>query len=100
MPSPDFEAAWNYALDRLARELSPALAYHSLAHTLDEVVPAAGRLAEAEGVVGEPRGLLLTAAYFHDIGFLVQRQEHEAAGVEIVQGVLPAFGFDPAHITA
>ena len=42
----DFEAAKKYAIDRLKRELSPLLVYHSLWHTTDDVVLAAIRLAD------------------------------------------------------
>ncbi len=98
MSEPDFEKARGYALERLDRELAPSLIYHSLAHTRDEVVPAARRLAALEGVEGEARLLLLTAAYYHDIGFVKQRQDHENAGVAIAQEVLPAFGYRPAQI--
>src|SRR3989304_3776280 len=89
MSSPDFERARQYALDRLERELSPALVYHSLVHTRDDVGPAAERLADLEGVTGEARLLLLTAAYFHDIGFTLQREDHEALGAGLVREGLP-----------
>jgi uncharacterized protein len=95
---PDLESARRYALERLERELAPSLVYHSLAHTRDEVAPAAQRLAALEGVAGEPRLLLLTAAYYHDIGFVMQSQDHETASVSIAQETLPAFGYRPAQI--
>ena len=98
MNQPDFEGAREYALKRLERELAPSLFYHSLAHTRDEVAPAAERLAALEGVEGEQRLLLLTAAYYHDIGFLRQRDDHESASVSIAQKVLPTFGYTPAQI--
>jgi uncharacterized protein len=97
---PDFEGARDYALKRLERELAPSLFYHSLAHTRDEVAPAAERLAALEGVEGEPRMLLLTAAYYHDIGFLRQRDDHESASVAIARETLPAFGYGQAQIQA
>ena len=37
--SADYERAKQYALGRLAGELSPHLAYHSLRHTRDDVLP-------------------------------------------------------------
>jgi uncharacterized protein len=95
---PDLESARRYALERLGRELAPTLYYHSLEHTRDEVVPAAGRLAALEGVAREARLLLLTAATYHDIGFLRQRDDHERASVSIAQEVLPGFGYHPAQI--
>lgn len=98
MGEPDFEQARRYALLRLERELDPALSYHSIVHTRDEVVPAAERLAVLEGFGGEGLMLLRTAAYFHDIGFIERREGHETAGVGIVEVALPDFGYSPAQV--
>ncbi len=98
MPEPDFEGARQYALERLARELSPALRYHSLAHTRDDVAVAAARLAEMEALRPADQTLLLTAAYYHDLGYVEQRSDHEAAGILIVQRVLPGFGYTPVQV--
>ena len=100
MTQPDFEQAQHYALDRLERELSPKLVYHSLRHTRDDVLPAAERLAPVEGVAGEELLLLRTAAVYHDIGFVKQRVDHEDVGARIAAEVLPRFGYNPAHIAA
>lgn len=100
MPVPDFARAQTYALARLARELSPLLCYHSLAHTRDDVLPASRRLAALAGLTGEPLLLLETAALYHDLGFVVQREDHEAAGIALLAGLLPGFGYTPAHIAA
>ncbi len=98
MKQPDFAQARAYALTRLERELSPRLIYHSLAHTHDDVVPAAECLAYLEGISGESLLLLQTAAYYHDIGFVEQQHDHEAAGVCIARAVLPDCGYTQAHI--
>lgn len=100
MNQPDIERARRYALERLERGLAPTLAYHSLAHTRDEVVPAAERLALMEGIVGEPLLLLRTAAYFHDIGFVDRQNGHEVASARIAEQVLPEFGYSAAQIQA
>ena len=94
---PKFKKAQAYAIRRLEAELSPLLTYHSLRHTRDDVVVAAKRLATIENVDAEEHMLLVTAAYFHDIGFVEQRQEHEQASVHIVKKVLPGFGFSAAQ---
>jgi uncharacterized protein len=99
MTTPDLAAAQKYALARLG-ELSPSLYYHSLEHTRDDVVPAAERLTLLEGVVGEERLLLITAAWFHDLGFLERRNEHEMVSVEIAASILPDMGYTPAQIEA
>lgn len=98
MAEPDFAAAARYAFGRLGRELDPRLRYHSLAHTRDDVLPAAERLAAISGVRGEPLLLLRTAAVYHDTGFLVSRAEHEAAGAALAAAALPGFGYRPAQV--
>jgi len=100
MPNPDFEGARRYALERLGRELAPMLRYHCLTHTRDDVAVAAERLADLEGLQGEERLLLLTAAYFHDIGYVERRADHETAGMRIAQEVLPRFGYSEEQVQA
>lgn len=100
MNGPDLELAKAYALERLEHELAPALYYHSLAHTRDEVAGAATALAAEVGVENEALRLLLTAAYYHDIGFIYLRDGHEQAGIEIACDVLPRFGYSTADVAA
>jgi len=95
---PDFASAQAYALQRLQDELPPELTYHSLQHTRDDVVPATERLAAMENVTATDLMLLLTAAYFHDIGFVIRRDEHEAESMRIAAAILPTFGYDAAQI--
>jgi uncharacterized protein len=97
MAQPDFAGARQYALDRLARELSPALTYHTIGHTRHDVVPAVERLAKGEGIRGEELALLVTAAYLHDIGYVERYQDNEAIAVRIARSTLPCFGFSPAQ---
>jgi uncharacterized protein len=93
-----FEQARHYALERLTNELPTTLYYHSVWHTRDEVASAAEDLAAREGVVGEALLLVRTAVYFHDIGFIVQRINHESVGAAIATQVLPNFGYGQAHV--
>jgi uncharacterized protein len=96
--APDYKAARAYALRRLEEELSPQLFYHSLDHTRREVVPAVDRFASREGFASEGFQLLRTAAYFHDVGFVVQYDGHESASVRIASEILPSFQFMPAQV--
>lgn len=98
MGIPDFEQARRYALRRLERELSPKLTYHNLEHTRDDVVPATERLADWEKIGRADLLLLSTAAYYHDIGFVLQRVEHEAASSRLAAQILPGFGYGPEQI--
>ena len=103
--SPDYEGAIRYALNRLERELSPALTYHNAAHTRDDVLPAARRLAALMEISKEDVRLLDVGAAYHDIGFTVHHPkegdpslEHERAGAAIVAQVLPGFGFTSEQV--
>jgi uncharacterized protein len=96
--SADYEQAKAYALGRLAGELSPYLTYHSLRHTRDDVLPAALRLARAGGVNGDTLLCLATAALFHDIGFLVAYDDHEAHGIAVARAALPGFGYSAGQL--
>ncbi len=96
--SADYKQAKAYALGRLAGELSPHLTYHSLRHTRDDVLPAAVRLAQASGINGEALLCLATAALFHDIGFLLAYDDHEAHGITVAQTALPEFGYSNAQL--
>jgi uncharacterized protein len=98
MPLPNFEQARRYVLDRLARELSPLITYHSLAHTQDEVVPAVDEFAALESVTGEDLLLLRTAALYHDMGHVEQQHDHEAGSARIAATMLPSFGYAPTQI--
>jgi uncharacterized protein len=98
MTQPDYEAAQRYALERLKNELPPELYYHDFEHTIKYVIPAAERLAKAEGITGEALLLLKVAAYYHDLGYLIDRETHELAATRIIAEVLPGFGFSADQI--
>jgi uncharacterized protein len=93
MNSHNFEQARQYAEKRLAKELSPNLVYHGIAHTRDEVVPAVETLAGMEGVRGKSLNLLRTAAWFHDLGYVEKPIYHELISARIALEVLPSFGY-------
>lgn len=97
---PDLAQARQYVVKRLNSELTAQHTYHSVHHTVDDVVPAADRLAARAGIEGEDLLLLRTAAYFHDIGFVVNRANHEVIGADIARTVLPGMGYQPEQIDA
>ena len=98
MSSRKFELARQYAEGRLERELSPILSYHWIGHTRDEVVPAAEMLAGMEGLRGESLTLLLTAAWFHDLGYVEQPRYHELISARIAVQILPSFGYSKKQV--
>ncbi len=96
---PHFDGALAYSFERLAQELPYELTYHNLAHTRDDVLPATQRLAALSGLRGGDVRLLEVGAAFHDIGWVVQGQDHEFIGAEIAGRTLPGFGFAAEQIT-
>lgn len=98
MKQADYRQAQQYALKRLEHELAPALTYHSLFHTRDDVMPAVACYAGMEGLSEEDTGLVCTAAAFHDIGFVERYANHEIVGIRIAAENLPRFGFTQAQI--
>jgi predicted metal-dependent HD superfamily phosphohydrolase len=99
MDSPNLEKARDYVVDRLQHELPPQLTYHGLRHTLQEVVPAADLLATLENVGEQDHLCVLTAAYFHDLGFIRQREGHELVSIQFAEQVLPEFGYSLEQVT-
>jgi uncharacterized protein len=92
-----YQKARAFALQRLQNELPENLYYHSVQHTLD-VCRVCKQLAAHENVKGNELTLLLTAAVYHDIGFIEQYQDNEPVAARIVRECLPAFGYTPGQV--
>jgi uncharacterized protein len=88
----------DYIERRLRDELASDLQYHCARHTLDDVYPAAERLADAIGIDGEERLILRVATLYHDLGYVEQHLDNEPVAVCIAQATLPGFGFGSAQI--
>ena len=41
---------------------------------------------------------MLTAAWYHDLGYIERREDHEATSAQIAAGDLPRFGYTSAQI--
>jgi len=92
-----YQRAIDLILHRLEHELSPSLHYHSIGHTVG-VIDAVKEIVQFEKVSASELELLLTAAAFHDCGFLTTYLDHEVAGCVIARETLPEFGFDSKSI--
>ena len=92
-----FSETKEFIFDKLKNELPQYLSYHSVNHIRD-VYSACEIIAAQEGVVGEDLLLLLTAAMYHDSGFLVQQYGHEQKSCDIVRQYLPEFQYSPSQI--
>ena len=108
MPRFNDQLACTYALERLEKELMPCLYYHSFEHTRSDVVPATEIFGRQSGLDDETLSLALTAASYHDLGWvlvqglseqdLYNRTHHEENSARIAGEVLPGFGYSAAQI--
>jgi len=94
-----FEQAGDYIISKLRKELPAHLIYHNIEHTCD-VYLAAETIAKREKVSKADLKLLLTAALYHDSGFLVKAEGHEEESCRIVKSHLPLFGYIETDIDA
>lgn len=90
-------AAQSFILDKLKHGLPTHLNYHNLQHT-ESVMEHVALIAEAEGIIGYEHDILLTAAAFHDAGFLYKYTGHEEVSCDLAKQYLPQFGFTVADI--
>jgi len=92
-----FEQAGDFILDRLEKEIPATLCYHNIDHTRD-VRSAAESIGNSELISPYEMKLLLTAACYHDCGFLAVTHEHETESCNIARESLPGFGFSNEEI--
>lgn len=93
------QEAVNHILKKLQIGLPAYLKYHSYEHTLS-VIDSAKIIANAEGLKEPEFSLLITAAAYHDSGFLYTYDDHETASCNIVKKMLPNFGYTNQEISA
>jgi len=91
------EQAGNYILTKLSEDLPAHLHYHNVHHTND-VYKACIQLAGLSGINGDEKKLLLTAALYHDCGFLKTYDEHELVSCQIARVSLQKYSYTIAEI--
>ena len=89
--------AGKFILKKLKAELPGHLSYHNIDHTRD-VYESAARIANAEKMPGHELKLLLTAALYHDSGFIKIRNGHEIESCKIARQYLPRYNYHPDEI--
>lgn len=87
-----FTEATTHILNRLETELPPNLYYHGPHHTKD-VLEVASSLADQHHLSQYDKEIIVTAAAFHDCGFLFVYRGHEERGCEIARETLPQFDY-------
>src|ERR1700756_2750320 len=91
-----FQQAVDHIFQKLTAGLSD-LAYHNIDHVKD-VYRVVSEIARQEQVSEEDTLLLMTAAAYHDAGFLICRAGHEEESCRISKENLPGFGYNAVQI--
>ena len=92
-----FEQAGHYIMEKLRKELPANLIYHSIDHIAD-VYQAADQLASLENISTYDTQILLTAAQYHDAGYMVKATGHEEESCRIARQVLPGFEYTSQEV--
>lgn len=80
-------------MPKLEQDLSSQFTFHNAAHTLS-VISSVEHIAMAEAIVSsEEITMLKTAALFHDLGFLIEEQDHEQHSCDMAKKYLPYFDY-------
>jgi len=81
------EKAENYVTDLFQNANTAGLYYHSFSHTLS-IVEAANEAAKSMNLSAVETDILVLSAWFHDVGYLYTRTEHEAKSIELTKNAL------------
>ena len=77
-----YEQQYGSVIQRLRFDLNVKYLYHDSRHT-EDVIRQVQEISYREGVTPDEIDILKLAALYHDLGFLVQRANHESAGVDL-----------------
>jgi len=92
-----FDKATEFILNKLDKELPKHLYYHCIAHT-EDVYASAKMLAKMEQINAYQTQLVLTAACYHDSGFLNSSTGHEEISCMIASQNLRLFKYSQDEI--
>ncbi len=82
-------------------ELPDGIKYHDANHTLHPtkgVVAVANRIAISEDISKHDRELLITAAYFHDTGYIREYDKNEPIAARMAGRILKLIGYKPNEV--
>lgn len=99
--TPRLKIVDDYIRKLFSEELPNGIKYHDANHTLHPtkgVVAAANRIALSENISESDRELLITAAYFHDTGYIRQFGKNEPIAARMAGRILKLIGYEPEEI--
>jgi len=90
-----------YVRELFRDELPDGIKYHDANHTLHPtkgVVAVANSIALSEKISEHDRELLVTAAYFHDTGYIREYDKNEPIAARMAGRILKLIGYKPSEI--
>ena len=99
--TPRLKIVDEYIRDLFRDELPQGIKYHDGDHTLHPtkgVVAAANNIALSEQISEHDRELLITAAYFHDSGYIREYGKNEPIAARMAGRILKLIGYKPEEI--
>jgi predicted metal-dependent HD superfamily phosphohydrolase len=99
--TPRLKKVDHYIRELLRDKLPERLKYHVVDHTLHPtkgVVASANRIAISENISEHDRELLITAAYFHDAGFIRKYEKNEPIAARMAGRILKLIGYKPNEV--
>ena len=99
--TPRLKIVEQYIRELFKDELPAGIKYHDAEHTLHPtkgVVAVANRIALAEKISEHDRELLISAAYFHDTGYIREYDKNEPIAARMAGRILKLIGYKPAEI--
>ena len=92
-----FERAGEFIMNKMHDDLPDYFTYHNTGH-IQDVYNAAECIGKQENVAGNDMKLLLTAAWYHDAGYLIRTTGHEDESCRIAREALPAYNYTSYEI--
>ena len=99
--TPRLKVVDDYIRKLFSEELPNGIKYHDANHTLHPtkgVVAAANRIAMSERISESDRELVITAAYFHDTGYIRQFGKNEPIAARMAGRILKLIGYKTDEI--
>jgi len=90
-----------YIRELFRYELPDGIKFHDADHTLHPtrgVVAVANRIAISEKISEHDRELLITAAYFHDTGYIREYEKNEPIAARMAGRILKLIGYKPNEV--
>ena len=99
--TPRLKKVDDYIRSLLRDKLPEGLKFHIADHTLHPtkgVVASANRIAISENISEHDRELLITAAYFHDSGYIEEYNKNEPIAAEMAGRILKLIDYTPKEV--